>query len=197
MGKLSKHQKTALQNPQSRSISGPVPPPKASSTILHSSFCPTQLQSSLFASVTHDFDSEHLRIHDTRTERIQSDHALPSTTSVTCLDWGVLGRKRQPHTLSNGSKKRKRSGYASSANPEDVIIAFGTQSSGIHLFSPTKARVVASLTKGATDDICDFKFYNYGYTAEGWSVSRDSKLTQWSMETFTPMRSVEHQPGST
>ncbi len=158
------------------------------SSILRSSFSPSRLQLSLFASVIQDFDSQHLRIHATTTGRLLCDHAIGSKASITCLDWGYHGTNYHGQHHKEPHKKRKRSGEQingdsaiSVEDSSDAVIAFGSSESEIHLFSPTESKVRRILRDTHTHGVRDFKFANYGLDGEGWSIAGDGNLVQWDL----------------
>ncbi|KAJ0426426.1 Dip2/Utp12 family-domain-containing protein [Aspergillus carlsbadensis] len=151
------------------------------SSILKASFAPSDYQLTLFASVIQGLDGQNLRIHDTNTGRLQCEHGLGPKESVTSLDWGYYaGRKEQ------SKKKRKRQSDVNGANDGldqgDVVVAFGTNTSDIRMYSPSEDKIVGSLTGGHTGGVKDFKF-TAGSPLEGWSVGGDNKLIQWDLVT--------------
>ncbi|KAL3452496.1 Dip2/Utp12 family-domain-containing protein [Aspergillus insuetus] len=151
------------------------------SSILKASFAPSDYQLALFASVIQGLDGQNLRIHDTNTGRLQCEHGLGPKESVTSLDWGYYaGRKEQ------SKKKRKRQSDVNGANDGldqgDVVVAFGTNTSDIRMYSPSEDKIVGSLTGGHTGGVKDFKF-TADRPQEGWSVGGDNKLIQWNLVT--------------
>ncbi|KAL2821914.1 Dip2/Utp12 family-domain-containing protein [Aspergillus granulosus] len=151
------------------------------SSILKASFAPSDYQLALFASVIQGLDGQNLRIHDTNTGRLQCEHGLGPKELVTSLDWGYYaGRKEQ------SKKKRKRrsdvNGAADGLDQGDVVVAFGTNTSDIRMYSPSEDKIVGNLTGGHTGGIKDFKF-TAGRPQEGWSVGGDNKLVQWDLVT--------------
>ena len=157
------------------------------SSILRSSFSPSALQLSLFASVIQSLDSQHLRIHETTAGRLRCEHAIKSRASITCLDWGYHGENHRDRHHQESKKKRKRNelvnGDGSSSKLGDCVVAFGTTDSEIHLFSPAEARILKTLDRNHTHGVRDFKFKEYGLHAEGWSAGGDAKLVQWDLRT--------------
>jgi len=155
------------------------------SSILCSSFSPSRLQLSLFASVIQGVDSQHLRIHETITGRLRCDHAIGSKASITCLDWGYHGANYQDQHHKESQKKRKRSelvsGATSGENGMDAVVAFGTTDSEIHLFSPAESKIMKVLGDVHTHGVRDFKFEGHGLHGEGWSIGGDGKLVQWDL----------------
>lgn len=188
--------KSSSHRPASRVSSAAAPATSLSthnsnkSSILRSSFAPTRFQLSLFASVIHGLDSQHLRIHDTNTGRIKCEHALGSRASINCLDWGHYGTKDRSFLDQPSKKKRKRSedinGYESTQS--DVVLAFGTSESEIHMFSPTEAKIVGTLKGAHAQGIRDFRFGHKEDLKEGWSLGGDGVLVQWDLRKGTSIR---------
>lgn len=162
------------------------------SSILHSRFSPSRFQTPLFASVIQGIDSQHLRFHDTRTARLQCEHAIQSKATVTCLDWGYYGKIHRDQDFELLRKKRKRedlvNGKSSDIVTEDVVLAFGTSDSEINMFSPARAKIVAVLKGAHTQGIRDFKFTDGGRGQEGWSIGGEGKLIQWNLLKGTSIR---------
>ena len=82
------------------------------------------------------------------------------------------------------SKKRKRSenviGLKKDLN--DVVVAYGTSFSEIHMYSPKEGKLVETLRDGHTQGIRDFKFNDsIPAAAEGWSLGGDGNLVQWDL----------------
>ncbi|KAL8839791.1 MAG: hypothetical protein Q9170_001602 [Blastenia crenularia] len=149
------------------------------SSIFRSSFAPSHFQLAIFASVIQGFDSQQIRIHDTANGRLRCEHAIASKATISCLDWGYYGKayREQPH--KGLKKKRKRTdqtnGSAPSDNAREVVLAFGTSDSEIHLYSPAAAKIVGILKDVHTQGVRDFKFVDAGRHAEGWSAGGDGK----------------------
>ena len=157
------------------------------SSILRSSFCPSQFLLPLFASVIQGLDSQRLRIHNINTGRLQCEHAIESNASITCLAWGYIDSHRHQdlhYTISK--KKRKRieleNGDTASDTARNVVLAFGNTASKVHLFSPVEARIVSTLEGGHTNGIRDFEFTGHGIHGQGWSIGGDGRLVQWSLK---------------
>ncbi|KAL3479856.1 Dip2/Utp12 family-domain-containing protein [Aspergillus californicus] len=151
------------------------------SSILKASFAPSDYQLALFASVIHGLDGQNLRIHDTNTGRLQCEHGLAPKELVTSLDWGYYaGRKEQT------KKKRKRHSDVNGTNDGldqgDVVVAFGTNTSDIRMYSPAEDKIIGTLTGGHTGGVKDFKF-TADQPQEGWSIGGDNKLVQWDLIT--------------
>ena len=162
---------------------GTTKPPKSS--ISKSSFAPSYLQLNLFASVIQGFDSQQLRIHDTRSGRQRCQHAAGPGTRITSLDWGYYRSTHlnKHHKRENG--KRKREG----TRAEGAVVAYGTSDSEIYMYSPAEAGVVGKLTGGHERGIKDFRFSPED-ASEGWSAGGDGKLVQWDLNKTQAKRFV-------
>ncbi|KAI4220768.1 MAG: hypothetical protein L6R36_007386 [Xanthoria steineri] len=157
----------------------------AKSSILRSSFAPSFFQLALFASVIQGFDTQQLRFHDTNTGRLRCEHAIAPEANFSCLDWGYYGEGYQARQLKESKMKRKRTeqvnGTKDNAHAEDVVLAFGTSESEIHLFSPTSVKTVGILKNVHSQGIRDFKFVDAGKSLRAWSIGGDGKLVQWDL----------------
>ena len=155
------------------------------SSILRSSFAPSFFQLALFASVIQGFDSQQIRFHDTNTGRLRCEHAIAPKATFNCLDWGYYGEGYQKHQPQESKKKRKRTeqvnGNKNNTHAEDVVLAFGTSESEIHLFSPTSAKTVGILKHVHSQGIRDFRFVDAGKGSSAWSIGGDGKLVQWDL----------------
>jgi U3 small nucleolar RNA-associated protein 5 len=164
------------------------------SSVLKSAFAPSQFQLHLFASVVQSFDSNQLRIHDTTTGRLRCQHESRPGSRITCLDWGYYGGPYQEQRQTPSKKKRKRDQDSS----EGAVVAYGTSSSEICLFSPAEGKIIGTLAGPHDRGIRDFKFSPAEYK-EGWSIGEDGKLVQWDLTTsqttrFVLMRIVPKEP---
>ncbi|BCS20641.1 small subunit (SSU) processome component [Aspergillus puulaauensis] len=165
------------------------------SSMLKASFAPSDYQLALFASVIHGLEGQNLRIHDTNTGRLQCEHVLGPKELVTSLDWGHhAGRRDQ------SKKKRKRpsdvNGAADGLDQSDVVVAFGTNTSDIRMYSPAEDKIVGTLAGGHTGGIRDFKF-TADRPQEGWSIGGDNKLVQWDLATGQTTRVINLSTTST
>lgn len=162
------------------------------SSILKSLFLPSRYQLSLFASIIQGLDSQHLRVHDTSTGKLQCEHAIGSNATINCLDWGYYGDTHRDQHVQHSSKKRKRrketDDHDMETNAKDVVLAVGTSDSEINIYSVTKAKIVKVLKGPHTQGIKDFKFADDGRTQEGWSVGGDGKFIQWDLLKGTVLR---------
>lgn len=151
------------------------------SSILRAAFSPSEYQLALFASVIQGLDAQHLRIHDTNTGRLQCEHALAPKETVTSLDWGYYGN--QGKNRDQSKRKRKRGSDVNGLDQGDIVIAIGTSSSDIRMYSPSEDKVVGILTGAHDKGIKDFKFTAGHGAQEAWSIGGDNKLVQWDLRT--------------
>jgi U3 small nucleolar RNA-associated protein 5 len=159
------------------------------SSVLRAAFSPSQYQLALFASVIQGLDAQHIRIHDTNTGRLQCEHALNPKETVTSLDWGYYGG--QGKNRDQSKKKRKRGSDVNGVDgldQGDIVVAFGTSSSDIRMYSPAEDKVVGTLTGAHDKGIKDFKFTADRPGQEGWSIGGDNKLVQWDLRTGKSIR---------
>lgn len=158
--------------------------PGSKSSILRAAFSPSEYQLALFASVIQGLDGQHIRVHDTNTGRLQCEHILGPKETVTSLDWGYYGGSGK--TRDQSKKKRKRGSDVNGADgldQGDIVVAFGTNTSEIRMYSPSEDKVVGSLTGVHEKGIKDFKFTAARPAEEAWSIGGDNKLIQWDLRT--------------
>ena len=162
------------------------------SSLIKSLFSPSRYQLSLFASIIQGLDSQHLRVHDANTGKLQCEHAIGSKATINCLDWGYYGKIHRHQHGRESSKKRKRKNETNShdleASARDIVLAVGMSDSEIHIYSVTKAKIVRTLTGAHTQGIKDFKFADGGRSQDGWSIGGDGKLIQWDLLKGTILR---------
>lgn len=114
---------------------------------------------------------------------------LGAKETVTSLDWGYYpGRQKDQQS----KKKRKRpsdvNGAGGGFEQGDVIVAFGTTSSDIRMYSPVEDKIVGTLADGHEKGVKDFKFTAGRSVQEGWSIGGDNKLVQWDLRTSQSLR---------
>ncbi|KAG5295051.1 U3 small nucleolar RNA-associated protein 5 [Histoplasma ohiense] len=195
--------KKASRGPVSKISSAAAPsasPPTLSankSSILRSAFSPSEYQLALFASVIQGLDSQHLRVHEIGSGCLQCEHAVNPREAITSLDWGFYGDSHHRDRDQHMKKKRKRgsSGVNGIANADggnsgNVVIAFGTSTSDIRMYSPAEDRIVGTLSGGHEKGIRDFKFTVNTPAAEGWSIGGDGKLVQWDLKAGRSIRVI-------
>ncbi|PGH27279.1 hypothetical protein AJ80_00989 [Polytolypa hystricis UAMH7299] len=163
------------------------------SSVLRSAFSPSGYQLALFASVIQGLDAQHLRVHDISSGRLQCEHAVNPREVITSLDWGYYGdahKDRDQHT----KKKRKRNsgvnGFADVNENGEAVVAFGTSSSDIRMYSPTEDKILGTLSGGHENGVRDFKFTVKKPGSEGWSIGGDGKLVQWDLKTGRSIRVI-------
>jgi U3 small nucleolar RNA-associated protein 5 len=163
------------------------------SSILRAAFSPSEYQLALFASVIQGLDAQHLRIHDTNTGRLQCEHALGPKEIVTSLDWGYYNG--QGKNRDQSKKKRKRgsdvNGGVDGLDQGDLVVAFGTSTSDIRMYSPSEDKVIGILSGVHEKGIKDFKFTAGQPGQEAWSIGGDNKLVQWDLRTGKSIRYVD------
>lgn len=155
------------------------------SSVLKSAFAPSNFQLHLFASVIQSFDSQQLRIHDTDTGRLRCQHETTPGIKITSLDWGYYGAAFREQRQSASKKKRKRD----QDNAIGAVLAYGTNTSEICMFSPSEGKIVGTLSGVHEKGVKDFRFSTSDYL-EAWSIGGDGKLVQWDLSTHQPTRSV-------
>lgn len=128
------------------------------------------------------FDTQQLRIHDTATGRLRQQHSAQPGATITSLDWGYYGASVQD-SQSGSKKKRKRSQPAL----EEIVVAYGTSTSEVCMFSPAEGRVVGRLNGAHEKGVRDFKFSREDPSV-GWSIGGDSRLVQWDLSSGQSIR---------
>ncbi len=180
MGKKSPRPSTKVASAAASPASG-LTYAGSKSSILRSAFSPSEYQLALFASVIQGLDGQHIRIHDTQTGRLQCEHTLGPKETVTSLDWGYYDGSGKGRDQSK--KKRKRGSDVNGLDQGDIVVAFGTNTSDIRMYSPSEDKVVGTLTGAHDKGIKDFKFTADRPAQEAWSIGGDNKLVQWDLRT--------------
>ncbi|MCJ1312332.1 Small subunit (SSU) processome component [Agyrium rufum] len=163
------------------------------SSILRSSFAPSQYQLSLFAAVLQSLDSQHLQVYNANTSKLQCDHSIGPKTSITCLEWGRYPRRGPTKSIEPSRKRRKTASGKNTSNVEDsdVVIAYGTGGTKLQFYSPAEARIIDTLDLEHEQGIRDFKFAEFEGSLEGWSLGGDGKLKQWNLRKHANIRSIQ------
>lgn len=110
---------------------------------------------------------------------------------MTSLDWGYYsspGGRQQQKELKKKRKRTSDVNGVSGLDQGDVVVAFGTSSSDIRMFSPTEDKIVGTLAAGHEKGVRDFKFTANRPGQEGWSIGGDNKLVQWDLRTGQSIR---------
>ncbi|RAL09733.1 WD40 repeat and Utp12 domain-containing protein [Aspergillus homomorphus CBS 101889] len=165
------------------------------SSILKASFAPSEYQLALFASVIQGLGAQHLRIHDTNTGRLQCEHVLGPKETITSLDWGYFAGRQKDKDQQSKKRRKRNSDINGDFDQGDVVVAFGTNSSEIRMYSPAEDKIVGTLADGHEKGIKDFKFTSSRPGQEGWSIGGDNKLVQWDLRTGQKTR-VIHLPST-
>ncbi|CAG8383883.1 unnamed protein product [Penicillium salamii] len=195
MGKKSARPSTKVSSAAAASSS--LAQAGSKSSILRAAFSPSEHQLALFASVIQGLDGQHIRVHDTNTGRLQCEHVLAPKETVTSLDWGYYNNSGKGRDQSK--KKRKRgsdvNGAPDGLDQGDIVVAFGTNTSDIRMYSPSEDKVVGTLSGAHEKGIKDFKFTAARPAEEAWSVGGDNKLIQWDLRTGKSIQII-HLPAS-
>ena len=155
------------------------------SSISKSSFCPSSFQLALLRPSSKVSSPNSYGSTRTSSGRLRSYHnALPGSR-ITCLDWGYYGSAEGERQNGENQRKRKRTADKSEA----AVLAYGTSTSEICLFSISEGSVVAKLENGHERGVSDFKFAPYDYS-EAWSVGGDGNLIQWDIPSQNAKRFV-------
>lgn len=92
-----------------------------------------------------------------------------------------------------GSKKKRKRKSDVNGSTEDnfgreAVVAYGTSSSDIRMYSPAEDKVLCSLSGVHEGGIKDFKFTAGESTSQGWSIGGDNRLVQWDLNTRQSIR---------
>ncbi|KAF8454507.1 WD40-repeat-containing domain protein [Terfezia claveryi] len=162
-----------------------------SSTILSSSFSPSHLRLSLFASMVFGLDAQRLRIHDTTTGRLRCEHVFDKGAVCNSIAWSILPAVDLKDDGKTKKKKRKRMSTSmgdSSEHDGTAVLALGMNKGNILLYSPTEGTLVGSLDAAHTGEVTSFKFSDS--PGRGWSCGTDGKLVEWDLRRKTTLRIV-------
>ena len=87
------------------------------------------------------------------------------------------GEKMCSETKDKNSKKKRKRIH----DPvQDVVVAYGTSTSEVCMYSPTEGTVVGLLRNGHERGIRDFRFLPED-NIQAWSLGGDGKLVQWDL----------------
>ena len=158
------------------------------SSILKTSFCPSALQLSLFASVIHSLDTHQLRVHDTVTGDLKCEYS-PIRARINCIGWGSCGhRTKDPGSQPAKKKRRKQETVETTSGDNGAVIAIGTNGNSIELFSPFEYRIVGALDPAHDSGTRDFRFKNYGPDSRACSLGMDGSLILWDINAKVQLR---------
>ena len=118
------------------------------------------------------------------------EHALGPKESVTSLDWGyhTAAGNRQKEQQSKKKRKRHSEINGTGLDKGDIVVAFGTSTSDVRMYSPTEDKIVGILSGAHENGITDFKFTANKPGEEAWSTGGDNKLVQWDLLTRKSIR---------
>ena len=159
----------------------------ASSSILLSSFSPSHLRLSLFASTVLGLDAQRLRIHDTTTGRLRCEYVFDKGAVCNSIAWSTLPAVDLGDD-GKTKKKRKRTSTINGGSGGVVVLALGMNNGNILLYSPTEGSLVGALDGAHTGEVTSFKFSDS--PGRGWSCGTDGKLVEWDLRQKTPLRYV-------
>ncbi|KAI5791743.1 WD40-repeat-containing domain protein [Peziza echinospora] len=163
------------------------------STVLLSSFSPSNLGQSLFASTILGLDAQRLRIHDTTTGRLRCEYVFEKGSSCNSLAWGSTPAESEDAAdKKNKKKKRKRlsdsTGEATQAE-STIVLALGMNKGTILLFSSTEGKIVGSLEGAHAGEVTAFQFSETDNN-KGWSCGTDGKLVEWDLRQRLAIRTT-------
>lgn len=187
---VSRKKSTKLPKPRHSTHPSTNPSRTSSSSIILSSFSPTYLRLSLFASTILGLDSQRLRIHDTLTGKLRCEYAFDKGAVCNSLTWGTLAT--EDYDGDGKSKKHKKRKRLSSTDGDSMksggtaILALGMNKGSILLYSPTEGALVGSLDGGHIGETTCFKFARK--SVKGWSCGTDGKLVEWDLKRKIPLR---------
>ena len=144
--------KKSSRPPASKTASAAQPAASAAtvtgkkSSILRAAFSPSEYQLALFASVIQGLDSQHLRIHDIHTGALQCEHSVAPKESITSLDWGYLAGQRDQASKKKRKRKSTLNGAVEDKFGREAVVAYGTSSSDICMYSPAEDKVLCTLS---------------------------------------------------
>ena len=163
---------------------------KASSSIILSSFSPSHLRLSLFASTVLGLDAQRLRIHDTNTGRLRSEYVFDKGAVCNSIAWGTVPSQEPEGDGKSKKKKRKRTTNGENMeNDGTAVLALGVNKGNILLYCPTEGALKGTLDGGHTGEVTSFRFSEK--PGRGWSCGTDGKLVEWDLKRKTTLRYVE------
>ncbi|XP_076100373.1 WD repeat-containing protein 43-like [Mytilus galloprovincialis] len=134
-----------------------------------------------------------LKVYDTSTSKISQQYTPSShlTATCTCLSWGP---KRPSAKTPKKKKKRKSLSDDSAEQEKNDIVAIGTSSGNILLYSIVKADIQSQLDKGHSESVNDLCWdENQGYL---YSCSNDHNVIQWDVSTANVRHKWKADKGS-
>ncbi|KAI8980524.1 WD40-repeat-containing domain protein [Pilobolus umbonatus] len=126
-----------------------------------------------FALISHAMDRHRLRIFNVRSGTVMNDYS--SHEKYTSLTWGYMKDTGELQASTVQAFKKKKTG-----NSLTRIIALGTQTGSIYLYSLSHGDIVKKLSFAHTTPIVDFVMKKDG--SRGYSVAEDSYIVEWNIE---------------
>ena len=167
------------------------------STVLLSSFSPSSLGQSLFASTILGLDAQRLRIHDTTTGRLRCEYVFEKGSLCNSLAWGSTPAESDDAAdKKNKKKKRKRlsdSTGEATQTESIIVLALGMNKGTVLLFSPTEGKIIGSLEGAHTGEVTAFQFSETD-SNRGWSCGTDGKLVEWDLRQRLAIRFATLKP---
>lgn len=133
-----------------------------------------------------------LKLWETSTSKLKQQYTPSShlTAICTCLSWGPS----QYIETSSSTKKKKRRSSVSEPSKQEDIVAIGTSSGSILLYSIIKADIQAQLDKGHSDSVNDLCWdEERGYL---YSCGSDHHVIQWDVSTANVKQKWKADKGS-
>ncbi|KDQ12820.1 hypothetical protein BOTBODRAFT_161425 [Botryobasidium botryosum FD-172 SS1] len=165
----------------------------------------------LFALVSLTVDKHRLRVFDTTTGRVLSEHIL-ETSRVTALKWTEFAQSDSSSDLS--SKKRKKRGSTAAAavaaaeqSPKTIqVVALGLSDGSIVFFSPTHGKIIRTLSHPSS--VSPILSLSSGLppgsplwsssedgTIRSWHSAKNEVLTNWKNDDRIPYTCLALRPG--
>ncbi|KAI5298302.1 hypothetical protein KEM56_004162, partial [Ascosphaera pollenicola] len=131
-------------------------------------------------------DAQCLRIHEVSSLRLVAEHALAPKEQLLSLDWG-LAEGPAAAAASASAKKRRRTSSVSSSSAS--VVAFGTNTGAVKIYSPAENKLVAVLDGQHDRPVVDVKF-TAGSSDELYSLAADGKLCRWDVKSAKCTKSI-------
>lgn len=164
--------KAAKPAPSSTSKLSTAASPNAA--LAASAFSPASFRLSLFASVVLGLDAYRLRIHDTNTGRLRSEHVFEAGVRVNSVSWVALASAQD----RKSSKKRRRKADGGDVEEKNAAVAVTTNKGSVILYSATEGTVAGVLEGAHVGEVVAFEAEKGG---NAWSVGVDGKLVEWDL----------------
>ncbi|TGZ79670.1 NUC189-domain-containing protein [Ascodesmis nigricans] len=154
--------------------------PSQTAALTASAFSPPSFHLSLFASVVLGLDAYRLRIHDTNTGRLKSEHVFEAGVRVNSVSWVAL-----PAQDRKSSKKRRRK--EEEEEVKNAVVAVTTNKGTVVLYGAAEGAVEGVLEGSHVGEVVAFIADKEG---RGWSAGVDGKLVEWDLAKKTALRTI-------